>query len=114
VGNSIFPEMGISAFRYLGNTTFHLQKWHISNGTLEIHYSHAGVQTEGRLVNSSGSCATEFELVETIPRLQEIESSSREMKFVDFEILEDSEWNRKYFIVGSEKFWKHRDTPNEY
>ena len=90
-----------------------LGTWELEGTTLTVHFTTLGYLRGGELVEATGSCASDQELIHALPTLQKMEETET-LTFTRVKPVFDSQFERDLVKLEGKRYWKLNVDPWDY
>ncbi|MFW5861818.1 MAG: YARHG domain-containing protein [Spirochaetota bacterium] len=87
--------------------------WQLEGTTLSVSFTTLGYLRGGEMVEATGSCASDQELIHALPTLQKMEETETQT-FTGVKPLFDAEFERDIIKLDEKRYWKLNVDPWDY
>jgi len=90
-----------------------LGSWKLEGATLSVSLNTLGYLRGGELIEATGSCASDYELIHALPTLQKMEETET-LTFTGVKPVFDAEFERDFIKLDDKRYWKLNVDPWDY
>lgn len=90
-----------------------LGSWKLEEATLTVSFNTLGHLRGGELIEATGSCASDYELIHALPTLQKMEETETST-FTGVKPVFDTEFERDLIKLDETRYWKLNVDPWDY
>lgn len=90
-----------------------LGSWKLERANLTVSLNTLGHLRGGELIEATGSCASDYELIHALPTLQKMEETET-LAFTNVKTMFDAEFERDLIKLDEKRYWKLNVDPWDY